>query len=88
MSDMDQKAADRRQAQDGDLDQREEYGHHGKTPAAWTGSAIAAVGAIVAAVGFLLPGINWLVIGIGLGVMVLAAIVGGVMRRMGLGQVY
>lgn len=88
MSEMDQKAADRRQAQHGDLDEREEYGHHGKTPAAWTGSAIAAVGAIIGTVGFLLPGINWLVVWVGLAVMVLSAVVGGAMRKMGYGQQY
>ncbi|WP_232547811.1 HGxxPAAW family protein [Propioniciclava soli] len=86
MSDTDQKAADRRQAANGDLDERVEYGHHGKTPAAWTGSAIAAVGAIVAAVGFVLPGINWWVIGAGLALMLVAPIVGAILRSMGYGQ--
>ena len=62
---------------------KREY-HHGRTPAAWTGSAITAVGFIVAAVGFLM-GLNWLVIGIGLGVAVLGAVVGGFMRKAGLG---
>ncbi|MFP5416144.1 MAG: HGxxPAAW family protein [Actinomycetes bacterium] len=59
--------------------------HHGKTPAAWTGTTIASIGALVATVGFFMN-INWLMVWIGLGLMVVAAIVGGAMSRMGYGQ--
>lgn len=59
--------------------------HHGRTPAAWTGTVMAAIGFTVAAVGFIID-LNWLVIGIGLGLAVLSAVVGGIMHRAGLGQ--
>lgn len=59
--------------------------HHGKTPAAIWGSLIAAVGFIVLAVGFLLP-FNIPVIVIGAGLVLLAVIVGGILRAVGLGQ--
>lgn len=63
----------------------EEKYHHGRSPAGWTGTAIATIGALVATVGFLMN-ISWPVVWAGLGMMVLAAIVGGVMRKMGYGQ--
>ena len=59
--------------------------HHGKTPAAWTSMVIASIGALIATVGFFLN-INWAVVWVGLGVMVAAAIVGGVMVKLGYGQ--
>lgn len=59
--------------------------HHGKTPAAIWGSALAAVGFVVAAVGFVLP-FNWLVIGVGAVIVVLSLIVGGTLRSVGFGQ--
>ncbi|MFV0450928.1 MAG: HGxxPAAW family protein [Propioniciclava sp.] len=59
--------------------------HHGRTAAAWTGSIIAAVGAAIGSVGFLMN-INWLVVWVGVGVMLIGAIVGGVLRKMGYGQ--
>lgn len=63
---------------------KEKY-HHGKTPAAWTGTVIAAIGALIATVGFFLN-INWTVVWIGLAVMVAAPIVGGIMTKVGFGQ--
>lgn len=60
--------------------------HHGRTPAAWVGSIIAAIGFIVAAVGFMLPGINWAVIWIGFGAVAVGVILGGVLVKMGYGQ--
>ena len=65
---------------------QEKY-HHGKTPAAWTASVIAAIGAVIGAVGFLLN-INWPVVWVGVGLMVASAIVGGVMVKLGYGQEY
>ena len=59
--------------------------HHGKTPAAWTSTIIASIGAIIATIGFFMN-INWTVVWIGLGAIVAAVIVGGVMVKMGYGQ--
>ncbi|MFV0407234.1 MAG: HGxxPAAW family protein [Propioniciclava sp.] len=59
--------------------------HHGRTVAAWTGSAIATLGAVIGTVGFLMN-INWVVVGVGVAVMLAGAIVGGFLRKMGYGQ--
>lgn len=59
--------------------------HHGRTPAAWVGMVVAVVGALIGTVGFLMN-INWPVVYVGLAVLVLAPIVGGVLRKMGYGQ--
>jgi hypothetical protein len=59
---------------------------HGHTPAAWTGVIIAFIGFCVggaATVGDSIPGF-W----IGIGLILLGAVVGGIMRLMGLGQKY
>lgn len=58
--------------------------HHGKTPAAWTGSAIALIGFLVGGVGTVLAQV-WLFV-VGAALLVLALIVGKVMQMMGLGQ--
>lgn len=63
---------------------KEKY-HHGKTPAAWTSTVIATLGAIIGTVGFFMN-INWTLVWVGVGIMVAAAIVGGVMVKMGYGQ--
>ncbi|MDQ7993630.1 MAG: HGxxPAAW family protein [Propionicimonas sp.] len=59
--------------------------HHGRTPAAWTGSIVAAVGFTLGAVAFLL-GPNWPLVWISAGVVLLAIVLGGVLRRAGYGQ--
>lgn len=59
--------------------------HHGRTPAAWAGSIIAAVGFTIGAVGFVL-GPNWTLIWVSAVVLVLALVTGAVLRRMGYGQ--
>lgn len=59
--------------------------HHGRTPAAWAGSTIAAVGFVIAAVAFLI-GLNWVLFWIGIVIVLAGAVVGGVMHRMGYGQ--
>ncbi|MCW3157587.1 HGxxPAAW family protein [Micropruina sonneratiae] len=59
--------------------------HHGRTPAAWAGSVIAAVGFLLGTVAFLM-GPNWLLFWIALAIVLIAPVVGGVMSRMGLGQ--
>ncbi|OYN99041.1 HGxxPAAW family protein [Enemella evansiae] len=65
--------------------------HHGRTPAAWTGSMIALVAFIVLTVGFLagpggFPSINVPISIAGGVLLVLAPIVGGIMSRIGMGQ--
>lgn len=61
--------------------------HHGRSPASWAGSMIALVGFVIAAVGFFLD-LNVPLIVIGLVVAVGGALVGGLMARAGLGQVW
>lgn len=59
--------------------------HHGRTPAAWTGSTIAVIGFIAGSIAFMM-GPNWLFFWISIAVILIGAIVGGVMSKMGLGQ--
>nr|WP_300147155.1 HGxxPAAW family protein [Propionicimonas sp.] len=59
--------------------------HHGRTPAAWAGSIIAAVAFTLGAVAFLL-GPNWTLIWVAAVLLVLSLVTGGVLRRMGYGQ--
>lgn len=59
--------------------------HHGRTPAAWTGSILATVGFLVSTVGFLMN-INWTVVWVGFALIALGTIAGGVMSKMGYGQ--
>ncbi|GAA0407402.1 HGxxPAAW family protein [Streptomyces luteireticuli] len=58
--------------------------HHGKTPAAWTGVAIAFVGFCVASVFCVMakPAGFW----VGVGLCLLGAVVGGAMSLMGMGS--
>lgn len=60
------------------------HDNHGKTPAAWAGSLTALVGAVIAAIGVALS--QNLIMWIGLGVCLLAAVVGGAMSRAGRGS--
>lgn len=59
--------------------------HHGRTPAAWTGVTISFIGFCVASVFIVMskPVGFWA----GVGLTVLGAVVGGIMRLMGRGQV-
>lgn len=59
--------------------------HHGRTPAAWAGSTIAAVGFVLGAIAFLM-GPNWLLFAVSLVIVFAGALVGLVMRKMGYGQ--
>lgn len=61
------------------------YYHHGRSPAAWAGSVMAAVGFVAAAAGSVL-GPNWPVLIIGVALIVLAGLTTMVMKAMGLGQ--
>lgn len=57
--------------------------HHGSTPAAWTGVAIALLAFVVGGIGLLIESMPVFYVGLALGV--LAAVAGGVMARMGMG---
>lgn len=59
--------------------------HHGRTPAAWAGSIIAAVAFTLGAIAFVL-GPNWTLIWVASVLLVLSLVTGGVLRRMGYGQ--
>ncbi len=59
--------------------------HHGRTPAAWTSSILAAVGFILGSIAFLL-GPNWPLFWVSMAIVLASPIVGGVMRKMGYGQ--
>lgn len=59
--------------------------HHGRTPAAWTGSIIAGVAFMLGAVAFM-TGPNWTLLWASLVLLVLALVAGGVLKRMGYGQ--
>lgn len=59
--------------------------HHGRTPAAWVGSVIAAIGFVIVAAAVLM-GPNWQLFWIAIAVVLVGPIVGGVMRKMGMGQ--
>ncbi len=59
--------------------------HHGRTPAAWTGSIIAGVGFLLGTVAFLM-GPNWIFVWVSVAVILAGAVVGGIMSKMGLGQ--
>ncbi|MET0693157.1 MAG: HGxxPAAW family protein [Propionibacteriaceae bacterium] len=58
--------------------------HHGRTPAAWAGVALAMAGFIIGGIS-LIGGQNWVLFGIGCVLCVLAVIVAGVMQKMGYG---
>ncbi len=62
-----------------------QYYHHGRSPAAWTGSIIVSVGFVIAAIGGIM-GPSWLIVIIGAVVIALGALVTMVMKAMGLGQ--
>lgn len=59
--------------------------HHGRTPAAWVGSIVAAIGFVIAAVGFLMN-INWPIVWVGLGLVAVGTVAAGVMVKLGYGQ--
>ena len=59
--------------------------HHGRSPAAWTGSIMGAIGFLIAAVGSVL-GPNWLLVVVGLALVLIAGITTMVLKTMGYGQ--
>ena len=62
-----------------------QYYHHGRSPAAWTGSITASAGFVVAAVGGVM-GPSWLLVLIGAAIILAGGIITMVMKAMGLGQ--
>ena len=62
---------------------RGKHVHHGRTLAAWTGSAIGLLAFILGAIAVVVQ--NWLMFGIAVGLAVVALIVTVVLQRMGYG---
>ena len=58
--------------------------HHGRTPAAWAGVALAMAGFILGGIS-LIGGQNWVLFGIGVALCVAAVIVTVVMQKLGYG---
>ncbi len=58
--------------------------HHGRTPAAWTGVTIAMIGFIVGGIA-MVTGPNWILFWISVAILVVALIVTGILRKLGLG---
>lgn len=65
--------------------QTSKYYHHGKSPAAWTGTIMAAIGFVFAAIGSVL-GPNWPIVVVGTAIVVVALLTTMVMKAMGYGQ--
>ena len=61
------------------------YYHHGRSPAAWAGSVVAAVGFVIVTVAAML-GPNWPLVIIGGAIVLLAGIATMVLKAMGFGQ--
>ncbi|WP_296604291.1 HGxxPAAW family protein [Nocardioides sp.] len=57
--------------------------HHGNTPAAWTGVAVAMLGFVVGAVGLLLDPVSYPVFWVGVGLGVASLVIFGVMAKLG-----
>lgn len=65
--------------------------HHGRTPAAWTGSMTALLGFILLCAGMVfgpdgVPSVNVTLAVVGGIVLLVAPLVGGIMNRLGMGQ--
>lgn len=61
------------------------YYHHGRSPAAWTGSIVCSVGFVIAAIGSV-TGPMWLLVIIGAAVILLGGLATMVLKAMGKGQ--
>lgn len=62
-----------------------QYYHHGRSPAAWTGSIVGSLGFIVAAIGSV-AGPSWVTIIIGASLVLIAGIATMILKAMGKGQ--
>lgn len=58
--------------------------HHGNTPAAWSGVAIAMLGFVVGAVGLMLDPVNWTIFWVGVALGLASLVVFAVMAKLGL----
>ena len=58
--------------------------HHGNTPAAWTAVVVGLLGFVVGAVGLMLDPVEMVVFWVGVGIVVGAGVLFGVMAKMGL----
>ena len=58
--------------------------NHGNTPAAWTAVLIALAGFVVGAVGIMVEPVNMAIFWVGVVIVAVAAVVFGVMAKMGL----
>ena len=61
-----------------------EHDNHGQTPAAWTTVIIIMLAFVVGTLGVMLG--NWVMFWVGVGLVVVGAIVGRVMQAMGMGK--
>lgn len=59
--------------------------HHGRSPAAWTGSVMAAIGFVIASVASML-GPNWTLVIVGGALVLLGGVATLIMKAMGYGQ--
>jgi hypothetical protein len=57
--------------------------NHGNTPAAWTAVLIALAGFVVGAVGIMVQPVNMAIFWVGVAIVVVAAVVFGVMAKLG-----
>lgn len=60
--------------------------NHGNTPAAWSFVVLGLVGFVIGSVGLMLDPVSYPVFFVGVGVVVVAGIVFGVMAKMGLNE--
>jgi hypothetical protein len=58
--------------------------HHGNTPAAWTAVVVALLGFVVGGVGLMLDPVEMVIFWVGVGIVVGAGVLFGVMAKMGL----
>ena len=65
-------------------DKPSKHVHHGRTPAAWTGVTIAMIGFIFGGIAMVI-GPNWTLFWISVAILVVAMIVTGILRKLGLG---
>lgn len=59
--------------------------HHGRSPAAWTGSVIAGIAFVIGAIAAMM-GPNWTMVYVSVGLLVVAGIATLVLKKQGLGN--
>ncbi len=58
--------------------------HHGNTPAAWTAVVVALIGFVVGGAGLMLDPVSYVIFYVGVGIVVAAGVLFGVMAKLGL----